>query len=66
MIRTAIIIAAALLLAGCNPWDRKAGPASTYCQNARPITWVPADTRLTKAQIDLHNRTWKRICAGKK
>lgn len=37
-------------------------PPSTYCQISRPITWSVKDTRVTKEQIDIHNRTWKRLC----
>lgn len=37
-------------------------PASNYCQITRPITWSSKDTRLTKEQVDTHNRTWKRLC----
>ena len=61
MIRRALVILATLLLAGCHH-TAKPGPASTYCQIARPITWAAADTRITKQQIDAHNRTWKRLC----
>ena len=62
MARAALVIACALLLSGCSLFNRQGGPASTYCQIARPITWAAADTRVTKQQIDVHNRAWKRLC----
>ena len=61
MIRRALVILAPLLLAGCKHASTP-GPVSTWCQIARPITWAAADTRITKEQIDAHNRTWKRLC----
>ena len=60
--RITLVLAAALLLAGCHATTQKPGPASTWCQIARPITWAATATRATKQQIDAHNRTWKRLC----
>jgi hypothetical protein len=51
-----------LLLSACKPTQVAMPPASTYCRIARPITWVSEDSRVTKEQIDAHNRTWKRLC----
>jgi len=65
MPRLLALIAAAMLLAGCQHVEQMRPPASTYCQIARPITWSSKDTRLTKEAVNLHNATWKRICAGK-
>ena len=35
---------------------------TNYCKTFLPITWGAADTRLTKEQVDRHNRVWKRLC----
>lgn len=37
-------------------------PFSNYCQITRPIYWEKSDTRLTKEQINIHNRKWKAVC----
>jgi hypothetical protein len=54
-----------LPVAFCHHTEVAAPPVSTFCSIARPITWVPEDTRITKEQIDAHNRTWKRLCKKK-
>lgn len=48
----------------CEP-PRTPPPADTYCQIVRPIRWDRADTRLTKEQVDTHNRQWKALCAAR-
>ena len=56
------LIGCAVLLAACQHNEATRGPASTYCSIARTITWAGGDTRITKQQIDAHNRTYKRLC----
>jgi hypothetical protein len=36
-----------------------------FCKIAKPISWVSADSRLTKEEIDEHNRVGKRLCGWK-
>lgn len=48
-------------------WCQSAQPAAvtagaTFCQVAKPVYWVPGDTRKTKEQADRHNRIGKRLC----
>jgi hypothetical protein len=62
----ALLVVTSLLLAGCQHVEQMRPPASTFCMIARPITWSSRDTRATKTQIDAFNRTWKRLCAGKR
>jgi hypothetical protein len=63
MKRAALVTLLALPVGFCQ--HQNAAPATTYCQIARPITWTSTDTRITKEQIDAHNRTWKRLCRTK-
>jgi hypothetical protein len=65
MIRpTALLILTSAVLSGCA--TRSGLPPDltkkTYCEITRPITWHPSDTRVTKEQVDAHNRTWKKLC----
>lgn len=48
----------------CQP---SGAPPDTYCSIAKPIYWSGADSRVTKEQVDRHNRVWKKLCgkAGK-
>jgi pectin methylesterase-like acyl-CoA thioesterase len=62
--RIAIAAVLGLVLAACQHVEESRIP-SNYCTMTRPITWSSGDTRPTKAQIDVHNRTWKRLCASK-
>ena len=50
-----------LLIMFCEP-TQAAPPVDTYCSVARPIRWSAKDTRLTKEQVDTHNRQWKVLC----
>lgn len=66
--RLLILLSVAISLGGCA--TRTGLPSmvdqDTYCRIARPITWSPSDTRVTKEQVDAHNRTYKRLCMGGK
>ena len=37
-------------------------PPDTYCQIAKPIRFSAKATRLTKEQVDTHNRQWVALC----
>lgn len=39
---------------------------ATFCQVYKPVRWSKDDTRGTKEQVDVLNRQWKRLCAGRK
>lgn len=64
MRHTAIVMALALPVGFCQH-QQAAPPASTFCQIAKPITWSADDTRITKEQINAHNRAWKKLCRQK-
>jgi hypothetical protein len=64
---TLFLLSSVVLLSGCA--TRSGLPdgitRKTYCEIAKPITWSPADTRVTKEQVDIHNRLWIRLCRKK-
>ena len=69
MIRvTTLLMLSGVVLSGCA--TRTGLPPNIsqehYCRIARPITWELLDTRVTKEQIDAHNRLWAKLCRGKK
>jgi hypothetical protein len=65
MTRALVASLLALPTAFCQHTEVATPPISMFCNIARPITWVPEDTRITKEQIDAHNRAWKRLCKKK-
>jgi hypothetical protein len=40
-------------------------PPDTYCSIAKPIYWSGTDSRVTKEQVDRHNRVWKKLCGAR-
>ena len=65
MMRSFLILSAAISLGACATVQQPP-PASNLCSISRPITWSALDTRRTKAEVDAHNRVWKRIGGKKK
>lgn len=60
---TALILASAVTSCA-TLGDLPAGVGgATFCSIAKPISWSPKDTRLTKEQVDTHNRKWKALCS---
>lgn len=68
MTRLLILISSAISLAGCATTAAEIpGTGATFCQLDKPIYWSKNDTRMTKEQVDTHNRVGKKVCGwGKK